>query len=97
LIPLKSGAGALKLPVAVYYRPNGRNMNRYPNSTESDEWGVRPDPGCELVFTNEEMRQALTDRNARGKSLGKPDDAAYPLDAQVRMALDRLSAQLGQK
>ena len=97
LIPLKSGAGALKLPVAVYYRPNGRNMNRYPNSAESDEWGVRPDPGCELVFTTEEMRQALTDRNARGKSLGKPDDAANPLDAQVRMALDRLSAQLGQK
>jgi carboxyl-terminal processing protease len=94
LIPLKSGAGALKLPVAVYYRPNGRNINRYPNSADSDDWGVRPDPGCELTLTAEEMRQAMSDRAARGKSVGKPDNTAAPLDPQVQMALDRLLAQL---
>src|SRR5262245_17590060 len=78
IIPLKGG-GALKLPVAVYYRPNGRNINRYPNSADTDEWGVRPDPGLELTLTAEESKQAGLARIARSKFMSKGDDGVPPL------------------
>jgi C-terminal peptidase prc len=38
MIPLEGGAGALKLPTAEYLRPSGRNVNRYPDARDSDEW-----------------------------------------------------------
>src|SRR6185295_12090220 len=57
LISLKGGVGTLKLPVATYYRPNGKNMNRFPDAKESDEWGVTPDRGCEVALTDEELKQ----------------------------------------
>jgi carboxyl-terminal processing protease len=55
LLPLKAG-GALKLPTAAYYRPSGKNVNRYPGYTEADEWGIKPDPGQELSLTDEELK-----------------------------------------
>jgi carboxyl-terminal processing protease len=56
-MPLKGGLGALKLPVAAYYRPSGKNVNRYPHSKESDDWGVTPNAGCEIVMSDEELTQ----------------------------------------
>jgi carboxyl-terminal processing protease len=57
LMPLKGGLGALKLPVAAYYRPSGKNVNRYPHSTETDEWGITPNAGFEIVMSDEELSQ----------------------------------------
>jgi carboxyl-terminal processing protease len=57
LTPLKGGIGALKLPVAAYYRPNGKNVNRYAHSKESDDWGVLPNVGYEIVMSDEELTQ----------------------------------------
>ena len=96
IFPVKGG-GALKLPVAVYYRPNGRNINRYPNSADTDEWGVRPDPGLELTLTEEESKRAVLDRVSRSKFMSKRVDTASALDPQLQLALERLLAQLGQK
>ena len=59
LVQLKSGLGALKLPVAAYYRPSGRNVNRYPASKDSDDWGVTPDEGCAVTPGDDAMREAL--------------------------------------
>ena len=91
LIPLKSGAGALKLPVAVYYRPNGRNMNRYPNSTESDEWGVRPDPDFEEKLTRRE-RDDLAEAQRQAEVIGDPKKAKAAPDRQLDRALEHLRA-----
>jgi carboxyl-terminal processing protease len=59
LFQLKNGAGALKLPVAAYYRPDGRNMNRYPDARESDDWGVSPDEGFVVASEEEGLPKAL--------------------------------------
>lgn len=59
LVQLKSGMGALKLPVAAYYRPSGKNVNRYPASKDSDEWGVSPDEGYALEPGNDALQKAL--------------------------------------
>jgi len=65
LFQLKSGVGAVKLPVATYYRPNGKSMNRYPDSKDSDDWGVIPDEGYEVALTNEEAKRYEKDRAER--------------------------------
>jgi carboxyl-terminal processing protease len=56
LIPLEGGIGALKLPVAAYYRPNGKSMNRYPDSTDADDWGVKPDAGFEVSLSDDQLK-----------------------------------------
>jgi carboxyl-terminal processing protease len=89
LIPLKGG-GALKLPVAAYYRPSGKTMNRYPDSREFDDWGVMPDPGCEVAFSAEELNQYW---KARGGRDPQASNASLP-DAQLQKALDYVRTKL---
>lgn len=42
VIKMEGGASALKLTTASYWRPNGKNIHRFPDAKDSDEWGVRP-------------------------------------------------------
>ena len=58
IVKLKNGIGALKLPVAAYYRPSGKNVNRYPAAKDSDDWGVIPDPGYAVAAEDEQMWKA---------------------------------------
>jgi carboxyl-terminal processing protease len=37
-----------KLSGGMYTRPNGKNLQRFPDSKPTDDWGMRPDPGYEL-------------------------------------------------
>jgi carboxyl-terminal processing protease len=93
IFPLKDGIGSLKLPVAAYYRPSGKNMNRYPGATESDEWGVSPNPGYELVLTDLELEGFVKDRAARD-SQGNPElPAGQFVDRQLAMAKDYLEGR----
>lgn len=48
ILPLQYGRSALRLTVARYYRPNGKNIHRGKDATEDDEWGVQPDEGLEV-------------------------------------------------
>lgn len=59
IVQLKSGMGALKLPVAAYYRPNGKNVNRYPASKDADDWGVTPDDGYAITDRDDGLTKAL--------------------------------------
>jgi carboxyl-terminal processing protease len=54
IIPMEGGASALKLTTASYWRPNGKNIHRFPDSKEEDEWGVRPNEGYEVKLPDEE-------------------------------------------
>jgi carboxyl-terminal processing protease len=96
LIQLKSGMGALKLPVSAYYRPSGKNVNRFPGSKDSDDWGVTPDAGYEEVLTDEELKQYNKYRAERDElnNSGKP--AAQFQDRQLQKAVEYILAQLRQ-
>lgn len=79
VIELEDGKSALKLTTATYTRPNGHNIHRFPDSKDSDEWGVKPDPGMEVRLDDVEMNMILADRYQRdlvsGKAHEKKDDA----------------------
>ena len=59
VIELEDGRSALKLTTASYRRPNGKNIHRFPDAKETDEWGVMPDAGFEIKL--ERRRDARAD------------------------------------
>lgn len=90
LFPLKSGVGSLKLPVSAYYRPSGKNVNRFPGFTDADDWGVKPDEGYEIIFTDDELKQYEKARNEENPSEAS---RAEFRDRQLEKALAYLRAQ----
>lgn len=55
--------GALKITVASYFGPSGKNINRFPNSKEEDDWGVKPAPENTIKLSpteRGELEQTLT-------------------------------------
>jgi carboxyl-terminal processing protease len=97
LIQLKDGIGVLKLPVAAYFRPNGKNMNRYPGSKEADDWGIRPDPGYEVTMTDEELKEYENYRHERDRLSSAPQAEAGFRDGQLEKALGYVRMRLGRK
>ena len=65
IIDMESGQSALKLTTASYWRPSGKNIHRFPDSKESDEWGVKPNAGLEVPLTREERIEYVRWRNNR--------------------------------
>jgi len=51
--------GTLKFTTAYYYLPSGRNLNRL---SDSESWGVDPDPGLVLPVTDEDYFQMMLAR-----------------------------------
>ena len=104
LIELEDGKSLLKLTTASYRRPNGHNIHRFPDSKETDEWGVKPDPGFAIKLSNEEMAEILADQRdldlVTGKRPGKPANTAPPdtghhaKDRQLQKAIEYLDGQL---
>ncbi len=48
---------AVKLTTEKWITPNGRNITRWPDAKETDEWGVHPDPGLEVKLTDDDRRK----------------------------------------
>lgn len=65
VLPLDNGRSILKLTVRTYWRPSGKNIHRFPEAKESDEWGVSPDDGLEVKLTPEEYRAWAESRRRR--------------------------------
>jgi carboxyl-terminal processing protease len=66
VVDLEEGKSALKLTTASYWRPSGKNIHRGPKSEETDEWGVKPNEGYEVKFSNDEtfaLMEAWRDRD----------------------------------
>src|SRR5207245_8397709 len=55
IIEMENRTSALKLTTASYWRPSGKNIHRFPDSKDTDEWGVKPNPGFEVPLTSEEL------------------------------------------
>jgi carboxyl-terminal processing protease len=54
LLTMEAGKSALKITTASYWRPSGRNIHRFPDSRDTDEWGVSPSKGYEVKLTADE-------------------------------------------
>jgi len=101
LIDLKGGIGSLKLPVGAFYRPSGKAMNRFPDSEESADWGIRPNDGWEVILSDEEQKQVDAARLERDKVKAR-EDSATPApgtgaDRQLQQAVACLQGMLKRK
>ncbi len=65
IMELEEGNSVLKLTVATYQRPSGKNIHRFKNAKESDEWGVSPDKGLEVKLTPDQYLSLLRARRNR--------------------------------
>ena len=76
IIPLENGTTALKLTTASYWRPSEKNIHRFRDSKEKDEWGVKPNEGFEVELTDKERLGYFKYRRERDvvrKSGTKPE------------------------
>jgi len=94
VIELEDGKSALKLTTAGYQRPSGQNIHRFPGAAESDEWGVKPDDGLELILTDDETKAYQTQRSRRDAIVAHPADQPASMetkyDKQLQLALDQV-------
>jgi carboxyl-terminal processing protease len=61
----------LKLTTDTYWRPSEKNMHRYEDAKDTDDWGVKPDDGFEIVLKDDERLEYLRYRRTRDMVKGK--------------------------
>jgi carboxyl-terminal processing protease len=103
LIPVEAGKSSLKLTIATYWRPSDKNIHRMSSSKESDEWGVKPDPNCEVKLDEKQATTWLEGRRQRdgrappadaGPSSAQAAEAAVDFDPQLRRAVEVMQSLL---
>jgi carboxyl-terminal processing protease len=108
VITMEGGKSALKLTTASYWRPSGKNIHRFPDSKETDEWGVTPNADFAVTMKPEERVDYFKYRQQRdyvhGKIGARPPppppktDAEQPKkpfeDRVLTKALDYLRGEL---
>ena len=72
-IPNADPAAAVKLTTETYWRPSNKNIHRYPQAKETDEWGVKPNDGLEVPTTEEERLRYMVAIKKLEWVAGKPD------------------------
>ncbi len=96
VIELEGGRSALKLTTASYKRPSGKNIHRFPDSKETDEWGVMPDEGYDIRMTDAELAQLV--QLQRLRDIVRPQDGEANedefKDSHMEKALEFLSTEL---
>lgn len=110
ILPLDKGESVLKLTVATYWRPSGKNIHRFKNAKDSDDWGVQPNKGEEVKLEGRDYinwhnarlkRDMLSSHNpfkAEGDDAEKDRGVAPPLnDPQFNKAVDVLKDKLADK
>jgi carboxyl-terminal processing protease len=95
VIELEEGHSALKLTTASYHRPSGKNIHKFPDSKDSDEWGVKPDEKFELKLPIEEWQKYLDYRRDRDVLQANGPPKSDFKDRQLEMALNHLREQIG--
>lgn len=65
VIRLEGGKSAMRLTIGSYWRPSGKDIHKRKDAKESDEWGVRPEPGQEVNLTNKELETVVLARRRR--------------------------------
>jgi carboxyl-terminal processing protease len=102
IIGLEEGRSALRLTMASYWRPSGKNIHRGRDAKEEDEWGVKPNPGFVVKLEADEFQKMMAER--RQRDIVRPratNGSSMPLpvipehDPQLRRALEHLRQQMG--
>ena len=65
ILDLEDGNSVLKLTVATYWRPSGKNIHQFKDAKDKDEWGVSPDPGMEVKLSRDEYKSWAEGRRDR--------------------------------
>lgn len=91
--------GQLKMTIASFWRPNGKNLNKSSTAGKDDEeWGVSPDKGFALKLPRserDELEKHLHDSEVIARQDIKPKEPATPFkDRQLDMALQYLRGQI---
>jgi carboxyl-terminal processing protease len=99
VIEMESRASALKLTTASYWRPSGKNIHRFPDSKETDDWGVSPDKGHAVKLEDKERINYLRWRNDRDVVRKADQPARKPVlpdfkDTVLEKALEATRAKL---
>ena len=87
VIPVESGRSILKLTWATFWRPNGKTIHRMKGDMENETWGVKPNPGLEVVLNEEEAKQWRKYRSRR-------DVLGNPLGEKIAGLLDKQNGKL---
>ena len=100
IIEMENSTSALKLTTASYWRPSGKNIHRFPDSKDTDDWGVRPDKGFDFPMTDSERlayhnyrldRDVVPGRKApAARPKSEPVDAKPYVDAPFEKAMEYL-------
>jgi carboxyl-terminal processing protease len=98
IIKMEHDTSALKLTTASYWRPSGKNIHRFPDSKDTDEWGVKPDVGFEVPMKDDERIDYIRWRDQRDVVRSKPKapakDAKPFKDRVLEKALEHLRKQI---
>jgi carboxyl-terminal processing protease len=96
VIELEGGDSALKLTTASYHRPSGKNIHRFPGATEADEWGVSPNDGYVVKFSDSDAEQYQRYRRDRDLPGGENAPETEFVDSQLTKALEYLTSERDQ-
>jgi carboxyl-terminal processing protease len=62
---LEGGKSALRLTFATYWRPSGLDIHKQRDAKDTDNWGVRPDDGLEVIIGKEAQEKLYQQRQDR--------------------------------
>lgn len=96
VIDLEDGKSALKLTTASYHRPSGKNIHRFPNAKESDEWGVTPNEGYKIEYSLKDHQAYQEYRHYRDMPGKQRKDVPFEdkqLDAAKTYILEQLDKE----
>jgi carboxyl-terminal processing protease len=104
LIEMEDGKTALKLTTASYWRPSDKNVHRFPDSKEEDDWGVKPNKGFEVKLTDDERADYFRWRRDRdilrrpGETVKEPDKKLQDFrDKVLDKAVEYMKAEIAKK
>lgn len=100
VVELENKRSALKLTIATYWRPSGKNIHKPPNAEDTDDWGVRPSPGMEVKVEGDALTKLLKHRHER--DVFRPNGGPIPplnleLDPQLKKAVEALKQSVNPK
>ncbi len=84
VIEMEGNKSALKLTTASYWRPNGKNIHRFPESKDKDDWGVKPDESFEVVLKDEDRVEYASWRSDRDVVRKKKAEADKPVSRHAQ-------------
>jgi carboxyl-terminal processing protease len=87
LMRIESGRSMLKLTVATYWRPSGKNIHRMKGDPPDGEWGVTPEPELTIEMDDKE-NAAWRHYRARRDLVGED------LDSELATALDAIAIDI---